>query len=166
MTISMIVAVADNYAIGQKNSLPWGNIREDMLWFKEHSVGKVVVMGSSTWDSLPRKPLPNRPNVVLTSRKGSYATHGPHLVLSLPPEQAIETIKAVYPEQEICIIGGAKVYKDFMPYVNKIYLSRIHTAPMADTFLDVDTLMMGQYEKVFDRETEDKHVTFQIWTRR
>lgn len=164
MTVSMIIAIADNNAIGINNSLPWNHIKKDMVWFKEHTHQTVVVMGSSTWASLPRKPLPNRTNVVLSSR-GSIP--GVDLVLHLPPDQVITLLQSRYPNKDIVIIGGAKVYNDFMPYIDRMYISRIHQTVEADTYLDIGLVLdtMDNYTKMYNMKDEEANVTFQIWNK-
>lgn len=170
MKISMIVAVADNNVIGMNNTLPWPHNSEDMKWFKANTSGKVVVMGSSTWDSLPVKPLPGRTNVVLTGRKG---IDGAHLALSGEPATVIEYLKSTYSElDEIVFIGGAKVYKDFFQYLDVIYLSRIRGTFDGDTFLDVDTLMSIHNSDAAFSLTSSHHidgeyaVDFEIWEKK
>jgi dihydrofolate reductase len=160
MKLSIVVAVADNNAIGIDNKLPWNHIREDMLWFKANTSGKAVVMGSSTWDSLPRKPLPNRTNVVLTSRA---TVDGANVVLSGTPEEIIAQLQGQ--DDEVCIIGGAKVYNDFAPYVTRMYITRVHQVVEADTYLDIDTMLstLGGFTRTHNEFNESAGCTFQIW---
>lgn len=168
MKISMIVAVADNNAIGINNTLPWPHIKEDMLWFKANTSGKVVVMGSSTWGSLPFKPLPKRTNVVLTS---GNAIQGADLTLKGEPQQVIDYLRSAYADlDEIVFMGGAKVYKDFFQFMDRIYLSRIHGSFPGDTFLDVDTLMSihntetAKFQLASNQQyIGDITVDFEIW---
>lgn len=168
MKISMIVAVADNNVIGINNGLPWPHNSEDMKWFKANTSGKVVVMGSSTWDSLPFKPLPKRTNVVLTSRN---SIQDADLTLSGEPEEVIEYLKSTYADlDEVVFMGGAKVYSDFLKYMDVIYLSRIRGSFEGDTFLDVDTLMSihnsetAKFTKTSSHHLEGEYaVDFEIW---
>lgn len=170
MTISMIVAVSENYGIGIDNKLPWNHLSQDMKWFKEKTKGKVILMGSSTWASLPFKPLPMRTNIVLSTRPDALQ-EGAHEVLALTPGDAVELLKAQYPDQEIIIIGGAKVYTDFMPYASRLYITRVPQVVKADTYLRIDDLMLQQQQGDYDgfrlthREThfDPDHVTFEIW---
>ena len=162
--ISMIVAVADNDAIGKDGALPWGHIPADMQWFRAHTTGKVVVMGSTTWQGLPPqyRPLPNRTNVVLTS---SGSIPGADQVYAGTPEDVIKKIESDYPDQEIVIMGGAKVYRDFAQYVKKMYLTRVRCAPEADTFLPIDQLMSFGTLKLTETTTldGDPAIELQIW---
>ena len=169
--ISLIVAIADNLVIGNKNTLPWDHIRSDMLWFKEKTKDKLVLMGSSTWDSLPRKPLPNRTNVVLSSRRvavpiegGPTADELPYMYMNMKPESAIEFLKD-FTDDEIVIMGGAKVYGDFFQYADTLYVTRVHQTPVGDTFLDIDALMAinGGFTCVESINDPLANVTFQTW---
>lgn len=160
MTVSLIVAVADNNAIGIENKLPWNHIKEDMMWFKEQTKGKTVVMGSSTWDSLPRKPLPNRTNVVLSSRMSIPEVD---LVLSGDAKTIVEQLTKTH--DDIVIMGGAKVYNDFAPLVSTMYITRVHQVVEADTYLDIDAMLaiLGGFTCTYREYKEDIGVTFEIW---
>lgn len=169
MKLSMIVAVADNYGIGLDNKLPWAHNVEDMRWFKAQTKGKPVVMGSSTWDSLPIKPLPDRINVVLSSRLG---VPGADMVWNIDTGDIHQALKETFGDREVVIIGGAKVYEAMMPWVDRIYLTRIRQIVEADTYLHIDDLMEqhchGDYDrfKLHSREQVfNPNVTFEIWDR-
>lgn len=159
--ISLIVAISDNQGIGLDNKLPWAHIPEDMKWFKQHTEGQVVVMGSKTYDSLPQafRPLPKRTNVVLTRGIARDA----HLHLQGDPQNALYNLASIYPDQQVFIIGGENIYKQFMPFVTRVLVTRVHQVVEADAFLDIDTMMNGQFAKT--QETEGTGVTFQIWQR-
>lgn len=126
-TLSIIVAVAENYGIGLNNEL-LTHISADLKRFKQITKGHPVVMGRNTWFSLPKRPLPGRENIVITNDK-SETFEGATTVYSI--EEAIEKC----PEnQESFIMGGAMVYKQFFPIADKLYLTKIHKAFEADTF--------------------------------
>ncbi len=126
-TLSIIVAVAENNGIGLKNEL-LTYVSNDLKRFKKITAGHPVVMGRNTWFSLPNKPLPKRTNIVITNDPNEKF-EGAITVNSI--EEAIEKC----PEnQESFIMGGAMVYKQFFPIVDKIYLTRIHKEFEADTF--------------------------------
>lgn len=125
--ISIIVAVADNQAIGKDNSLLW-HIPADLKRFKALTTNHTIIMGRKTWESLPVKPLPGRVNVVLTDNKDEKI-EGATCVYSL--EEAIKIAKT---QTEVFIMGGGMVYKEFMPYANRIYLTRVYATFDADTF--------------------------------
>lgn len=162
MTISLIVAVSDNNAIGLDNKLPWSHIKEDMMWFKEQTKGKTVVMGSSTWDSLPKRPLPNRTNVVLSSRETAQDAD---LVLHGDAKTIVEQLTKSH--DEICIMGGAKVYNDFAPLVSRMYITRVHQVVEADTYLDIDATLaiLGGFTCNHREYNPDAGVTFEIWNK-
>ncbi|MFM2292284.1 MAG: hypothetical protein RIS29_2097 [Bacteroidota bacterium] len=126
--ISIIAAVADNYAIGKSNNLPW-HLPADLKHFKKLTTGHVVVMGKRTFESLPSGPLPNRKNIVLTSVLSEGVNVGYFEADSL--EDAIDLCEH---EDEIFIIGGATVYKQSLDKVDKMYITWVHDNFVADTF--------------------------------
>jgi len=114
--ISIIVAFDKNQLIGRNNHLPW-LIKEDFKFFKDTTMGHPVVMGKNTWLSIG-KPLDGRINIILT-RDVSFQINGCLTVNS------IEQVFAEYPDQEVFIIGGSEVFRQFLPFAGKIYLTRI-----------------------------------------
>ena len=122
--VSIIVAVAQNGTIGDKNSLLW-HISEDMRFFKRTTSGHPVIMGRKTYDSLGR-PLPNRTNVVI-SRTAEHI-EGCQIARSL--EEAIALFPA---EEEIFIIGGAQIYALALEVADRIYLTRVEHDYEGDT---------------------------------
>jgi len=117
MIISLIVAIGKNNVIGNKNSLPW-KLPADMKHFKELTLGKPVIMGRKTFESIG-KPLPKRINIIITGDEG-YKAEGCVVAHSLD-----EALKAAGTAEEIMIIGGAQIYKEFLPKANKMYLTLI-----------------------------------------
>ncbi len=132
-TISVIVAAAENGAIGKNNDLLW-HLPSDMAYFKKTTLGKPVIMGRKNYESIPQKfrPLPNRVNIVV-SRNLSYKVEG--CILTESVENAIEYAKTL-PENEIFIIGGAEIYAYCLKnnYVDKIYFTLVHTKLEGDAF--------------------------------
>lgn len=116
--ISLVYAQSRNGIIGRDGGLPW-HISSDLKRFKELTTGKPVIMGRKTWDSLPRKPLPGRRNIVITRQKGFTAEGA---VVTQTVEQALRAAGDV---PEICVIGGADVYRQFMPLAQRIYLTEV-----------------------------------------
>lgn len=116
--ISIIVAIARNYVIGKDNKLLW-HIPDDLKRFKKITLDHSVIMGRNTFFSLPIKPLPNRRNIVITDILGEKFD-GCEVVNSI--EEAIEKVKF---EEEAFVIGGATIYKAFLPIANKLYLTII-----------------------------------------
>lgn len=126
-TISIIVAVAENNAIGLNNEL-LTHISEDLKRFKRITKGHPVVMGRNTWFSLPNRPLPGRENIVITNNKNE-TFEGATTVYSID-----EAVTKCPEKEESFIIGGAMVYKQFFTIVDKLYLTRMHKSFKADTF--------------------------------
>lgn len=124
--ISIIVAIAENRAIGKNNELLW-HISEDLKHFKNTTSGHTVIMGRKTYESLGR-PLPNRRNIVI-SRNPSYCAEGCETATSLN-----EAIKITESESEVFVIGGGQIYAQAMDIASKIYLTIVHKNYDADTF--------------------------------
>ena len=116
--ISLIYAQSRNGIIGRDGGLPW-HISSDLKRFKELTMGKPVIMGRKTWDSLPRKPLPGRVNIVVTRQK-DFAADGAVVVQSID-----EAMQHANITEEICIIGGAEIYRLFLPMAQRIYLTEV-----------------------------------------
>jgi len=130
--ISIIVAVAKNNAIGKDNKLLW-HLSEDLKRFKKLTTGHYIIMGKNTYYSLPKRPLPNRTNVVITDIPGEQIDN---CIMAYSIEDAISKMDA---EKENFIIGGASIYKQFLPHANKLYITWVHEEFEADTFFpDVD----------------------------
>ncbi len=129
--ISLIVAVAQNGVIGAGNAIPW-KCSSDMKYFRKTTMGKVVIMGRKTWESLG-KPLKGRENIVLT-RDQSYIGQGAHIVTSGP--DALKKAGALCLGDERCevmIIGGKTIYDEFFDLSERIYYTAIHVSPKGDT---------------------------------
>ncbi|ERJ82105.1 dihydrofolate reductase [Porphyromonas gingivalis F0566] len=125
--ISIVVAIAENGAIGYKNDLLW-HLPADLKRFKEMTTGHSIIMGSRTFRSLPKGALPNRRNIVLSRTQQDF----PGAEWAASPEVALELVGD---EAEAFVIGGAQVYEQMLPYTDKIYLTRVHADfPEADTF--------------------------------
>jgi dihydrofolate reductase len=126
--VSLVVAMADNGVIGVNGTLPW-RVPDDLRRFKALTMGKPCIMGRRTWDSLPRKPLPGRHNIVVT-RDPQFRADGVSLVHSLQEALAIAA-----GAEEICIIGGAEIYRAALPFADRIHLTEIHADVEGDTRL-------------------------------
>lgn len=133
MSISMILAVANNGVIGNNNTLVWKQ-KKDMQLFKSLTSGNAIIMGRKTFDSI-KKPLPNRTNIVIT-RNINFEADGVLVFNNL--NMAIQ--KAKETNKEIFIIGGADIYTQSIPLVDKIYLTKIDASPKGDAFFDLDLL--------------------------
>ncbi len=118
--ISAIVAVDNNWGIGFNGDL-LEHIPEDLKYFKELTSGCAVIMGRKTWDSLPKKPLPNRFNVVITSQE----RHFEEMTAFIPFSEAVSRLKHSPKEDDWFIIGGGQIYKELLPYCDRVYVTKI-----------------------------------------
>lgn len=125
MEVNMIVAAGRDGAIGRGGDLIW-HIREDLRRFKSLTMGHPVIMGRKTWESLPKRPLPGRRNIVV-SRNVEFAAEGAEVMTS--PEEALAKCQGESP----FIMGGAQIYEAFIPHVTRIHLTEID-----DTCQDAD----------------------------
>lgn len=125
--ISIIVAIAENFAIGKNNDLLF-HLPNDLKHFKEITSGHTIIMGRNTLVSLPKWPLPNRRHIVITDKKDDIF-EGCETVFSI--DEAIEKVKN---EKEAFIIGGGMIYKQFFPVAGKLYLTLVHKPFDADVF--------------------------------
>jgi dihydrofolate reductase len=129
--VSLIVAIAENYAIGKKGDLLC-HLPNDLKHFKQVTSGKTVLMGERTFFSLPRHPLPNRRNIVITDQAGK-TFEGAEAAYSIP-----EALALVRPDEEAFVIGGGMIYRQMMPLCDKLYITHIHHSwEDADTFFPV-----------------------------
>ena len=127
--IVLVLAVADNGVIGKDGGIPW-HISDDMKRFKALTLGHTVVMGRKTWDSLPKKPLPGRVNVVVTHQKDWHA-EGAITASSLG--QATSGTSGL-----VMIIGGAEIYERALPLASRIELTEVHHAFEGDAHFTFD----------------------------
>ena len=141
--ISIIVAIAQNNAIGKDNDLIW-HISDDLKRFKALTSGHTVIMGRNTWNSLPRRPLPKRRNIVLT-HDVTFAEEGAEVAHSL--QQVLEMVRD---EEWAFILGGAAVYRQFLPFVNHIYVTWVWQDFDADVYFPV--IDMSVFAKVSESE--------------
>ena len=126
--ISMIAAVAENLAIGKNNKLLW-NLPSDLQNFKKITLGHPVIMGSKTFESLGR-PLPGRLNIVVAFNK-QYNAPGATVVHSL--EDALKQAESANTD-EIFVIGGGSIYKQFLPMAHRLYITKVHKSFEGDVF--------------------------------
>lgn len=127
------VARARNGVIGRGGDLPW-RLKSDLALFKRLTLGKPVIMGRRTWDSLRRKPLPGRTNIVL-SRDGSFAPKG--AVVCEDFSEAVQIGRDQAREDgvdEICVIGGADLFALALPRARRMYLTEVDAEPEGDVF--------------------------------
>ncbi len=146
--LSLLLARAANGVIGKDNALPW-RLPEDMAYFKRVTIGKSVIMGRKTWDSLPEKfrPLPGRRNIVVT-RNADWHASGAERAESLAGALAL-----CAPSDEAMLIGGAQLYAAGLAVADRIYLTEIEYAFEGDTFFP--PLQAAQWHEV-SRESHHK----------
>jgi dihydrofolate reductase len=128
MTVSAIVAIARNHAIGHNNQIPW-YLPSDLKYFKKVTTGHHVIMGRKSFESIGR-PLPNRTNVVIT-RDPFFVATGCKVVHSL--EEAL-VFADEHGEMEAFVIGGGEIYRQCWPYLDRLYLTEVGVEPEADVF--------------------------------
>lgn len=124
--VSLVYAQSRNGIIGDAGGLPW-RIPSDLRQFKAATLGKPVIMGRKTWDSLPRKPLPGRVNIVIT-RQAGFAAPG-----ALVAHNAAEALRLAGTVPEVCVIGGGDIYRQFLPLAKRIYLTEVDVVAVGDT---------------------------------
>ena len=124
--LEMIVAHDNNRCIGKDNKLAW-NIREDMQFFRKMTTGKTVVMGRKTYESIGRL-LPKRVNIILSTNK-DFEVEGAKVVSSM--DEVLEL------KEDIVIIGGGVIYEMFLPYVSRLYVTKVDKDIKGDTFFPV-----------------------------
>jgi dihydrofolate reductase len=118
--VSLVYAISRNGVIGKDGGLPW-KVSADLKNFKAVTMGKPVIMGRKTWDSLPRKPLPGRANIVVT-RNPTFKAEGAIIVASATI--ALDVAMRDKPA-EICVIGGAEIFRQMLPLASRVYLTVI-----------------------------------------
>lgn len=126
MLISAVVAMSDNRAIGKDNQLLW-HLPRDLQHFKKITMGKPILMGRKTFQSIGR-PLPGRQNLILTQDK-EFKAEGCIVLHSI---QAV--LESVKDQEELCVIGGAEIYRQMLPMLHRIYLTIVHHEFIADVY--------------------------------
>ncbi|ARR45616.1 diacylglycerol kinase [Vibrio campbellii] len=150
MIISMIAAMADNRIIGKDNQMPW-HLPADFAWFKRCTMGKPVVMGRKTYESIGR-PLPGRLNIVI-SRDASLFIEGVTTVTSI--EQALEVAGEV---EEVMIIGGGAIYAACLPMANQLYVTHIEAEIEGDTqFPDWGNEFKETYSEAYQADEKNAY---------
>jgi dihydrofolate reductase len=140
--VSIVVATDERGGIGQAGGLPW-HLPDDLKRFKQLTLGKPIVMGRKTWESIGR-PLPGRHNIVI-SRQPGLRLDGATVVDSLPG-----ALQAAGDAAEICIIGGAEIYRQALPLTDVVHLALVHATLAADTYLPL--FAAAEWEEVAREE--------------
>lgn len=127
--IRAIIACDEHDGIGKQGTLPWPSNKEDLKWFKQMTNGSTVIMGYNTWkDPKMPKPLPNRYNIVVTSK---YIVEGPNAIVH--PERLEQVLEGL--NADIWLIGGATLFERFLPLAEELCISRIEGDWKCDTFM-------------------------------
>lgn len=154
--LSIIVAAAQNLAIGKDNNLLW-HISDDLKRFKSITSGHTVVMGRRTFDSLPKKPLPKRRNIVLT--------HDPEFHFDVPEKATgtlevahtiADVLKMVRDEEESFVIGGAALYQQFLPFAQRLYVTWVYQDFDADVFFPKIDLSVFRQISITERQQDSE----------
>jgi dihydrofolate reductase len=136
MEIVFVVAIAENGVIGAGGAIPW-RLKSDMQRFKALTIGKPVIMGRKTFESL-RRPLPNRTNIVIT-RDGDYRAAGAVVTISAADAGAVARGDALRRSvAEIVVIGGAEIYRQWLDRADRLEITEVHARPEGDTHFDID----------------------------
>ena len=153
--IAAIVAVDANWGIGFDGEL-LERIPEDMKHFRELTMDTIVVMGRKTWDSLPKKPLPNRINVIISR---SMMNNNPYwdvvkrLTLCMSMDYVIKYMENM---DKVFIIGGGSIYEQLLPYCDRVYVTKIHKAyENVDTYFPVNLDESSEWQQVEMGETQE-----------
>jgi dihydrofolate reductase len=126
--ITLVVARADNGVIGNEGKLPW-HLREDLRHFRAVTIDKPIIMGRKTFESLPRL-LERRRHIVLS---GNPLWQAAGAECAANPGEALMLVAGA---PEVCVIGGAQIYRLFLPYADQVWLTRVHASPAGDTLLE------------------------------
>jgi dihydrofolate reductase len=159
--VTLIVAVADSGVIGRDNTLPW-HLPADLQRFKRLTMGKPILMGRKTFESIG-KPLPGRDNIVVT-RDPNYRREGIHVV-----HDADQALRAAGDAAEIMVIGGAELFRAFLPRAGRIHLTRVHGNIAGDVMWPA---LDERDWQVVEREAhpaDPRHayaMTFEVWEKR
>ncbi len=160
--ISIIVAIASNYAIGKDNDLLW-HISKDLIRFKDITKGHYIVMGKRTYYSLPKRPLPNRTSLIITDVADEVIDN---CLMAYSIDDAVNKMDN---ENENFVIGGGSIYNQFMPIADKLYITRVHKDFEADTFfpeISLDEWELISQENVDNDPKNDFTYTFEVYTKK
>lgn len=162
--LHIIVAMAENGAIGLQGDMPWGRgLPADLQHFKATTMGYPIVMGRKTYESLPKRPLPGRQNIIVT-RNPSYTAEGATVVHSL--EEALQQSEA----EQLYLIGGGELYQQGLAHATHLHITLVHHRwEEADTFfpnIDIDLWECIQQEPHLEDEQNRYPYTFTTWRRK
>ena len=146
MEIVFVVAIAENGVIGAGGAIPW-RMKSDMQRFKALTIGKPVIMGRKTFESL-RRPLPNRTNIIIT-RDADYRAPGAIVTTSAADAGAVARGDALRRSAaEIAVIGGAEIYRQWLDRADRLEITEVHARPDGDTHFDIDKAQWDETSRV------------------
>ena len=157
--IKAILACDDLGGVSKGGTIPWPKNSKDLKWFKKNTTGGVIVMGSTTWeDPMMPGPLPNRKNVLATTRKKDYP--GAHDYIEGVLSEEVRSIANKNKEKTTWVIGGPNIINQLLGVIDEFYLSRIPGDYGCDTLLPIEKI-----EKMIKKDWSEKHntVEFQVW---
>lgn len=160
MTINAIMAMDLNGGIGKNNALPWPHNHHDMKWFRENTIGGVVVMGRKTWESIGSKPLKYRKNIVITN---GQVEGSPDDIYFGDMGKVLQTIQSDNPGKTIWVMGGAEIYRQALPYCDNLYLSKFKETFNCDTFIDPE--LLKPFSKLITCVIPHNDLTFTAWSK-
>ena len=165
LPVSMIVAATRNQVIGRDNQMPW-HLPDDLRYFKQRTLGKPIIMGRKTWESLGR-PLPGRLNIVIT-RQADLKLEGAEVFAEI--EAALQRGQDWAVQQgvdEVMVIGGGQLYQHALPLAQRVYLTRIDLELEGDTFFPVlDAQQWLQTDaQAHPAQNKQPGYTFEVWQR-
>ncbi|ADU13399.1 dihydrofolate reductase [Asticcacaulis excentricus] len=166
--LALIVAMSENRVIGRDNALPW-HLKSDLKLFKAATQFKPIIMGSNTWDSLPRKPLPGRLNLVCSrdlkfEAEGGIVCNSLFEALDIAREHAADD-----GADEVVVIGGANIYEQTLPKADRLYVTEVHTTLDGDArFPEIDPAQWVEVKSEFcpKAEGDDYDFTVKVYERK
>lgn len=164
MEIVFVVAIAENGVIGAGNAMPW-RMKSDMARFKALTIGKPVIMGRKTFETL-RRPLPNRTNIVIT-RDAAYRANGAIVTTSSADAGAVARGDALRRSvAEIAVIGGAEIYRQWLDRADRLEITEVHARPEGDTHFDIDKAEWDEVARIRHAAGPDDSADFSYVTYR
>ncbi|KQT21296.1 MULTISPECIES: dihydrofolate reductase [unclassified Bradyrhizobium] len=164
MEIVFVVAIAENGVIGAGNAIPW-RLKSDMAHFKALTIGKPVIMGRKTFESL-RRPLPGRTNIVIT-RDAAYRAAGAIVTTSVAAADAVARGDALRRSvTEVAVIGGAEIYRQWLDRADRLEITEVHARPDGDTHFDIDKAKWNEIVRIRHPAGPDDSVDFSYVTYR
>jgi len=164
MEIVFVVAIAENGVIGAGGAIPWRQ-KSDMARFKALTLGKPVIMGRKTFESL-RRPLPGRTNIVIT-RDAAYRAAGAVVTTSALDAEAVARGDALRRSvTEIAVIGGAEIYRQWLDRADRLEITEVHARPEGDTHFGIDTAKWEETARIRHPAGPDDSADFSYVTYR